>query len=216
MSHMLTSCGASFIGLSRTRRIKVAAGVACAFILAAGCTSSPQVTPSNTTSTRANGVKISTTTVVDAGVAPSTNGTAPAPSPTAVPITAAGMEGATTTGPVRGGSTVPTVPPVGAPSTTSRPVATVTPTVAPAGVSDTLACIRSYEGSYTSNTGNGHYGAYQFNQSTWDGAVARAGYPEWSGRRASDAPPAIQDAAAAQLLSERGLSPWPTPNRRCQ
>lgn len=79
-----------------------------------------------------------------------------------------------------------------------------------------LACIRSYEGSYTSVSPSGTYrGAYQFNQTTWNGAVTRAGYPEWSGRHANDAPPAVQDAAAAQLYSERGLQPWPTPSKYC-
>ncbi len=63
-------------------------------------------------------------------------------------------------------------------------------------------------GQYDINSGNGYYGAWQFAQGTWDGAVARAGHPEWSGRPASDAPPAIQDAAAYQLYSERGNAPW--------
>ena len=89
----------------------------------------------------------------------------------------------------------------------------------PLAPSELLACIRSYEqgvDGYATNTGNGHYGSYQFTQGTWDGVVERAGYPEWAGRRASEAPPAVQDAAAAQLLSERGLQPWPTPERLCQ
>lgn len=138
----------------------------------------------------------------------------PSTFPTTVPITSSGSGGTTTTG---GLSPVVTGAPVTVPPTTSPPP-TVVLSPPSAGVSDTLACIRSYEQGaavYATNTGNGHYGAYQFNQATWDGAVARAGYPEWSGRRASDAPPEVQDAAAAQLLSERGLQPWPTPNRLC-
>lgn len=67
---------------------------------------------------------------------------------------------------------------------------------------------RESRGDYSINTGNGYYGAWQFAQGTWDGAVTRAGYPEWAGRSASDAPPAVQDAAAAQLYSERGSQPW--------
>lgn len=39
-----------------------------------------------------------------------------------------------------------------------------------------LACIRSYEGSNTSNTGNGYYGAYQFDLLTWRG-VGGEGLP---------------------------------------
>ena len=32
---------------------------------------------------------------------------------------------------------------------------------------EALARLRSCEGSYTSDTGNGYYGAYQFDKSTW-------------------------------------------------
>lgn len=78
----------------------------------------------------------------------------------------------------------------------------------PGGAGGTLGCIRSYEGDYGTETGNGYSGAYQFDQPTWDGAARRAGYPEWAGRRPSSAPPAVQDAVAAQLLAERGLQPW--------
>ncbi len=81
-----------------------------------------------------------------------------------------------------------------------------------------LNCIRSYEqgaAGYATETGNGHHGAYQFTQSTWDGVVARAGYPEWVGRRAGDAPSWVQDDAAWLLVQERGLQPWPTPQRLC-
>lgn len=94
-----------------------------------------------------------------------------------------------------------------------------TPAASPAASNgDLLACIRSYEqgaAGYGTNTGNGYYGAYQFDQSTWDNAVTNAGHPEWAGRRASEAPPEIQDAAAWQLYTERGLGPWPTPQRNC-
>jgi hypothetical protein len=38
------------------------------------------------------------------------------------------------------------------------------------------ACIRSHEGWWTANTGNGFYGAYQFMLSTWR-AVGGSGYP---------------------------------------
>lgn len=78
----------------------------------------------------------------------------------------------------------------------------------PGGAGGTLGCIRSYEGDYGTETGNGYSGAYQFDQSTWDGAARRAGFAEWIGRRPSSAPPAVQDAVAAQLLAERGLQPW--------
>lgn len=57
---------------------------------------------------------------------------------------------------------------------------------------------------------SGRYrGAYQFDQATWDGAVTRAGRPEWAGRPPDTAPPEVQDAAARQLYAERGRQPWP-------
>src|SRR4051794_14908146 len=61
-------------------------------------------------------------------------------------------------------------------------------------------------GNYHANTGNGFYGAYQFDLGTWHGL----GY---SGRP-SDAAPSTQDAAARQLQSERGWSPWPACSRK--
>lgn len=48
-------------------------------------------------------------------------------------------------------------------------------------------------GDYSINTGNGYYGAYQFDSGTWD-AYGDPAYAE-----ASDAPPAVQDAAAASV-----------------
>lgn len=87
----------------------------------------------------------------------------------------------------------------------------------PGGAGGTLACIRSHEGSYGSVSPSGKYrGAYQFDRSTGAGAVSRAGYPEYAGVPANEWPPHVQDAAAAQLLAERGLQPWPTPNRLCR
>ena len=74
---------------------------------------------------------------------------------------------------------------------------------AAAPASADLASIRQCEsgGNYSTNTGNGFYGAYQFTQETWNG-LGYSGTP-------SDAPPAVQDQAAAQLLSQSGSSPWP-------
>ena len=56
-------------------------------------------------------------------------------------------------------------------------------------------------GNYAINTGNGYYGAYQFDVGTWGGY---GGYTY-----ASDAPPAVQDAKFAQTYAARGCSPWP-------
>ena len=56
-------------------------------------------------------------------------------------------------------------------------------------------------GNYATNTGNGYYGAYQFDLSTW-ASVGGSGYPH-------TASPAEQDYRAAGLYRARGSSPWP-------
>jgi len=55
-------------------------------------------------------------------------------------------------------------------------------------------------GNYAINTGNGYYGAYQFDLGTWY-SIGGAGVP-------SDASPATQDAMAYRLWQQRGWSPW--------
>ncbi len=72
---------------------------------------------------------------------------------------------------------------------------------APTG--DIFARIRAREagGNYATNTGNGYYGAYQFNLGTWQG-VGGSGLP-------SNASPAEQDMRAGMLYAQRGCSPWP-------
>ena len=67
--------------------------------------------------------------------------------------------------------------------------------------SEALSRLRSCEGSYTSNTGNGYYGAYQFDKRTWG---KYGGYEV-----ASDAPPSVQDEKAWQTYKARGWQPWP-------
>ncbi|MDT7550222.1 MAG: resuscitation-promoting factor RpfA, partial [Actinomycetota bacterium] len=81
-------------------------------------------------------------------------------------------------------------------------------TGASAASSDDFARLRNCEsgGNYAINTGNGFYGAYQFDRGTWNGL----GY---SGT-ANQASPATQDAAAAKLQSQRGWSPWPACSRK--
>ncbi len=61
-------------------------------------------------------------------------------------------------------------------------------------------------GEYAKNTGNGYFGAYQFDLKTW------AGYGGYT--RPSDAPPAVQDAKAQQVQATRGWSPWPACARK--
>jgi uncharacterized protein YabE (DUF348 family) len=74
---------------------------------------------------------------------------------------------------------------------------------------DALSKLRSCEGAYTSNTGNGYYGAYQFNLGTWR-SNAPAGYEYML---PSEAPPAVQDQAATNLYHSRGWQPWPSCSR---
>jgi hypothetical protein len=58
---------------------------------------------------------------------------------------------------------------------------------------------------YSINTGNGYYGAYQFNLSTWR-SVGGSGYPHQN-------PPHVQDEMATRLYESRGWSPWPSCSR---
>jgi hypothetical protein len=78
---------------------------------------------------------------------------------------------------------------------------------ASAASADDFARLRQCEsgGNYGINTGNGFYGAYQFDRGTWNGL----GY----GGRAHEASPAIQDAAARRLQAQRGWGPWPACSR---
>ena len=55
-------------------------------------------------------------------------------------------------------------------------------------------------GRYDINTGNGYYGAYQFNLATWR-SVGGSGYP-------NQASPAEQDYRALYLYRMRGWQPW--------
>ena len=65
------------------------------------------------------------------------------------------------------------------------------------------AALRNCEshGNYATNTGNGFYGAYQFDLQTWR-SMGGSGLP-------SDAPPWEQDARAKALYQQRGSQPWP-------
>ncbi|WP_083769426.1 transglycosylase family protein [Acidimicrobium ferrooxidans] len=66
-----------------------------------------------------------------------------------------------------------------------------------------LLALRDCEsgGNYQADTGNGYYGAYQFAASTW-AALGYGGLP-------NQAPPAVQDQAAEQLLARAGWGQWP-------
>jgi len=76
----------------------------------------------------------------------------------------------------------------------------------PASASDfaRLAACES-GGNYSINTGNGYYGAYQFDLSTWR-SVGFSGRPDQASR-------STQDEAARRLQAARGWSPWPSCSR---
>lgn len=85
------------------------------------------------------------------------------------------------------------------------PAGTLSPGVAarPGGI---LAAIRACEsgGNYSTNTGNGFYGAYQFTLGTWQ-AYGGTGMPHL-------APPSVQDSVAARLYAAVGAhtsASWP-------
>lgn len=74
--------------------------------------------------------------------------------------------------------------------------------------SDVWASLRYCEagGDYTRNSGNGFYGAYQFDIGTW------ASYDGYA--RPDLAPPAVQDAKAKATQAARGWAPWPACARK--
>lgn len=69
---------------------------------------------------------------------------------------------------------------------------------------EALARLRSCEagGNYDRNSGNGYYGAYQYDISTWGGY---GGYA-----RADLAPPNVQDEKVWETYQRRGWQPWPS------
>lgn len=69
---------------------------------------------------------------------------------------------------------------------------------------EALARLRSCEsgGRYDRNSGNGYYGAYQYDISTW---------ANWGGyARADLAPPSVQDEKVWETYKRRGWQPWPS------
>ena len=76
---------------------------------------------------------------------------------------------------------------------------------------DDLARLRQCESTdnYQAVSSSGTYrGAYQFDQTTWDG-VAERFFPWLEGVDPVDAAPWWQDAMTRALWSERGKQPWP-------
>lgn len=93
------------------------------------------------------------------------------------------------------------------PEAPERPAEPETVSAAPAatggGAGGDLASIRACEsgGDYTTNTGNGYFGAYQFDLPTWQ-AAGGTGNP-------ASASPAEQDAVAAAWIAAGHRSAWP-------
>jgi LysM repeat protein len=111
----------------------------------------------------------------------------------------------TTDRPLPAGYGEPTpVQPVAA-ATTAAPKASYRAKAGSGGAAsgDLASRVRAREsgGNYGANTGNGYYGAYQFDIGTWGGY---GGYA-----RADLAPAAVQDAKFQETYSRRGCSPWP-------
>jgi hypothetical protein len=79
---------------------------------------------------------------------------------------------------------------------------------AQAATANDFARLRMCEsgGNYATNTGNGYYGAYQFDLRTWRG-LGYEGKP-------SNASPSTQDQAAQTLQAQRGWQPWPACARK--
>ena len=77
-------------------------------------------------------------------------------------------------------------------TTTTVPAESATTTTYSSGAANATVMCES-GGDYAANTGNGYFGGYQFDSGTWD-AYGDSAYAE-----ASDAPPAVQDAAAASV-----------------
>lgn len=73
-----------------------------------------------------------------------------------------------------------------------------------------LACVRKAEshGDYTAVNPHGYYGAYQFQQGTWNKTARHAGRADLVGVRPDRASAADQDLLAATLLKWLGQSPW--------
>lgn len=67
---------------------------------------------------------------------------------------------------------------------------------------EALALLRSCEGSYTSVSPYGYYGAYQFDIGTW------GNYKGYS--NAAEAPASVQDEKAWLTYQSRGWQPWPS------
>ena len=98
---------------------------------------------------------------------------------------------------------------------TATRVAEINNTMAPSNAA--LLRLRNCESTNRYNITNrsGKYmGAYQFDQTTWNGVVDRLGLDDFIGVKPNKTAPPVQDAAARGLVAERGRSPWPVCGKR--
>lgn len=65
------------------------------------------------------------------------------------------------------------------------------------------------------DTGNGYFGAFQFDPATWDYAVSLIGLGAYANGRADLAPFEVQLAAAQALEAQKGWTPWPYTSAEC-
>jgi hypothetical protein len=110
-------------------------------------------------------------------------------------------------------------PEASAPGTTARTTPSLTPgTVAPSTATTTaeqaqavLACLRENESrnEYGVVSASGEFfGAYQFDQQTWNATAQQSGQTSLVGVQPNEATPADQDAMALALLQWQGTWPW--------
>jgi Transglycosylase-like domain len=95
-----------------------------------------------------------------------------------------------------------------APAETTKEASSSSSSSSNSGLDAAFAALRKCEsgGNYKINTGNGYYGAYQFDPKTWR-ALGYSGLP-------SDAAPEVQDEAARKLLAKAGWGQWPACSRK--
>lgn len=124
-----------------------------------------------------------------------------------IPIATVGVDASPPAVVTEGGAVVVTAPP----PPPDEAIESAAMTVEPWPPDVVLAALRMCESTnrYGVNTGNGYYGAYQFDQPTWNATAAR--HASWLiGVRPHLASPADQDQMARWLWQERGAQPWPT------
>ncbi len=111
--------------------------------------------------------------------------------------------------------TTAAAPPEPAPAPEPDPNAEPTPPPAGGPSAEAWAKLRDCEasGRYDAVNPAGYYGAYQFNQGTWDSVAKSSGRNDLVGVNPAKASPADQDAMAFALYASRGAQPWPTCGR---